>query len=281
MLCGGFKALQRNIDRFVVTNQRVFRVHGLLNRKEATMPLSRILDISVDKPIQGRILGYGHFTFESAAQEQGLRVIRYVGRPDERNLTIQRVVTPRRACAAEQPERPAWSNSSPRSSSPAAACRSPRIASRRPTARDARGVDAVLLVLDGYDDLEVALDLRLRPRGAYDDPPVVGQPEPQPDRRWDVARSPSERSSTCSTASPPSEVGRLVAQPVDHGRDRREVVHPHRELVGGVQAVGAGEVVEQVTQRAAGRLRPGRDVADQHQRARRRPCPSRASGSTQ
>ena len=80
-------------DRFVITNQRVFRVHGLLNRKEATMPLSRILDITVDKPIQGRILSFGHFTFESAAQEQGLRDIKYVGRPDERNLTIQRVVT--------------------------------------------------------------------------------------------------------------------------------------------------------------------------------------------
>ena len=93
MLWGGFRALQRNIDRFVVTNQRVFRVHGLFNRKEATMPLSRILDITVDKPLQGRILSYGHFTFESAAQEQGLRDIKFVGRPDERNLTIQRVVT--------------------------------------------------------------------------------------------------------------------------------------------------------------------------------------------
>jgi membrane protein YdbS with pleckstrin-like domain len=93
VLWGALRALQRNIDRFVVTNQRVFRVHGLLNRKEATMPLSRILDITVDKPIQGRILNYGHFTFESAAQAQGLRRITYVGRPDERNLTIQRVVT--------------------------------------------------------------------------------------------------------------------------------------------------------------------------------------------
>ncbi len=92
MLWGAFRALQRNIDRFVVTNQRVFRVHGLLNRKEATMPLSRILDITVDKPIQGRMLSFGHFTFESAAQEQGLRDIRYVGRPDERDLSIQRVV---------------------------------------------------------------------------------------------------------------------------------------------------------------------------------------------
>lgn len=93
ILWGIVKALQRNIDRFVVTNQRVFRVHGLLNRKEATMPLSRILDISVHKPIQGRILNFGHFIFESAAQAQGLRDIRYVARPDERNLTIQRVVT--------------------------------------------------------------------------------------------------------------------------------------------------------------------------------------------
>ncbi len=93
ILWGVVKALQRNIDQFVVTNQRVFRVNGLLNRKEATMPLSRILDISVDKPIQGRILNFGHFVFESAAQAQGLRDIRYVARPDERNLTIQRVVT--------------------------------------------------------------------------------------------------------------------------------------------------------------------------------------------
>ena len=38
------------------------------------------------------MLGYGHFVFESAAQEQGLRDIRYVGRPDERDLAIQRVV---------------------------------------------------------------------------------------------------------------------------------------------------------------------------------------------
>jgi len=92
VLWGGFRALQRNIDRFVVTNQRVFRVHGLFNRKEATMPLTRILDITVDKPLQGRVLNYGHFTFESAAQAQGLRTIRYVGRPDARSLTIQRVV---------------------------------------------------------------------------------------------------------------------------------------------------------------------------------------------
>ena len=88
----GWKALSANLDRFVITNMRVFRVHGVLARSLATMPLGRILDITVVKPMTGRILGYGHFTFESAAQDQGLRDIRFVGRPDERDLSIQRVV---------------------------------------------------------------------------------------------------------------------------------------------------------------------------------------------
>ena len=76
----------------MVTNMRVFRLHGVLNRKMATVPLIRILDITVNKPLIGRLLGFGHFVFESAAQEQGLREIRYVGRPDDRDLAIQRVV---------------------------------------------------------------------------------------------------------------------------------------------------------------------------------------------
>lgn len=91
-LHAGWLALVDHMDRFVVTNMRVFRVSGVLSRTIATMPISRILDITVAKPMLGRAMGYGHFVFESAAQEQGLRNIRYVGRPDERDLTIQRVV---------------------------------------------------------------------------------------------------------------------------------------------------------------------------------------------
>ena len=84
--------LREHRDRFVITNMRVFRIHGVLSTSLATMPLHRILDITVHKPLHGRLLGYGHFVFESAAQEQGLRDIRFVGRPDERDLAIQRVV---------------------------------------------------------------------------------------------------------------------------------------------------------------------------------------------
>ena len=87
-----WRILEQRMDRFVITNMRVFRVHGILAQRIATMPLSRILDISVHKPVVGRMFGYGHFVFESAAQEQGLREIRFVGDPDERGLTIQRVI---------------------------------------------------------------------------------------------------------------------------------------------------------------------------------------------
>ncbi|CAA9359033.1 MAG: FIG028593: membrane protein [uncultured Nocardioidaceae bacterium] len=91
-LHAGWRALNEHMDRFVITNMRVFRVRGVLAQSSATMPLRRILDITVEKPLLGRIFGYGHFVFESAAQEQGLREIKYVARPDERDLTIQEVV---------------------------------------------------------------------------------------------------------------------------------------------------------------------------------------------
>jgi hypothetical protein len=87
-----YRWLVEHMDRFVITNMRVFRVKGVFGQQLATMPLSRILDITVQKPLRGRMLGYGHFVFESAAQEQGLRDIRFVARPDERDLAIQRVV---------------------------------------------------------------------------------------------------------------------------------------------------------------------------------------------
>jgi hypothetical protein len=76
----------------VVTNLRVIRVNGVHSQDLATTPLSRNLDITVSKPLPGRLLGSGYVVSESAALEQGPRDIRYVGRPDERDPAIQRVV---------------------------------------------------------------------------------------------------------------------------------------------------------------------------------------------
>ena len=92
LVVGLWKVHVAHMDRFVITNMRVFRVHGVFDRSLATMPMTRILDISMYRSLMGQVLGYGHFVFESAAQGQGLREIRYVGDPDRRDLTIQRVI---------------------------------------------------------------------------------------------------------------------------------------------------------------------------------------------
>ncbi|GAA3135237.1 membrane protein YdbS with pleckstrin-like domain [Kribbella aluminosa] len=84
--------LTEHRDRFVVTNMRVMRIRGVFSQTVATTPIARVLDITLQKPIIGRMLGYGHFVFESAAQDQGFREIKWVSRPDDRDLTIQRVI---------------------------------------------------------------------------------------------------------------------------------------------------------------------------------------------
>lgn len=80
------------MDRFVVTNLRVFRVHGTFERHVATVPLMRILDITVHQPFLGTLFNYGHLVFESAAQDQGLRDIKYVDDPFTMEHTIEQVI---------------------------------------------------------------------------------------------------------------------------------------------------------------------------------------------
>lgn len=89
---GLIRLVREHTDRFVVTNMRVFRVHGVFTRNLATVPIARILDISVKQPFIGMIFNYGHFVFESAAQEQGLRAIRFVPDIEMHDRTIQTII---------------------------------------------------------------------------------------------------------------------------------------------------------------------------------------------
>lgn len=89
----GFWRIHReNMDRFVLTNMRVYRVKGVFNQHMASVPIARILDISVERPFWGQVLGFGHFVFESAAQDQGLKRIEFVPRIVQRDQTIQTVI---------------------------------------------------------------------------------------------------------------------------------------------------------------------------------------------
>jgi len=92
----GLHALYRIVeeyrDRFIITNQRVFRVNGVFSTARASVPLLRILDITVNKPLIGRWLNYGHFIFESAAQVQGLNKITFVRDIDQREDVLRMVM---------------------------------------------------------------------------------------------------------------------------------------------------------------------------------------------
>ena len=70
-------------DWFVATNKRVLLTYGVFTRKVAMMPLMKVTDMSYNRSVLGRLLGYGEFVLESAGQDQALRTVSFLPRPDE------------------------------------------------------------------------------------------------------------------------------------------------------------------------------------------------------
>ena len=89
----GLKAWQWWSDRIVVTDQRIFEVSGVLTRKVASMPLTRVTDMTYRRSLLGRILGYGDLIVESAGQDQALSRIERLPHPDDFYRTITSLVT--------------------------------------------------------------------------------------------------------------------------------------------------------------------------------------------
>ncbi|MGZ5405034.1 MAG: PH domain-containing protein, partial [Nocardioides sp.] len=65
-------------DWFVATDKRFLLFYGFLRRKVAMMPLTKVTDMTFDRTLAGRIIGYGTFLLESAGQDQALGHIEYV-----------------------------------------------------------------------------------------------------------------------------------------------------------------------------------------------------------
>jgi membrane protein YdbS with pleckstrin-like domain len=75
-------------DRFVLTNRRVMVVSGLITRKVAMMPLQRVTDMAYVQGALGRVLDFGTFVLESAGQDQALREIKHLPRPNDLYLRM-------------------------------------------------------------------------------------------------------------------------------------------------------------------------------------------------
>jgi membrane protein YdbS with pleckstrin-like domain len=86
-----FKVFEWSDEFFAVTGVRVMLVHGLLTRRVDMMPLNKVTDLTVDRSIMGRMLGYGTIVLESAGQDQALSTVEYVPEPEAVYLEISSV----------------------------------------------------------------------------------------------------------------------------------------------------------------------------------------------
>ena len=73
-----WKVLNWRREWFVATDKRFLLLYGFIRRKVAMMPLQKVTDMSFDRSLLGRIVGYGTFVMESAGQGQALSVIDHV-----------------------------------------------------------------------------------------------------------------------------------------------------------------------------------------------------------
>jgi uncharacterized membrane protein YdbT with pleckstrin-like domain len=71
------------IERIVVTDKRVMLAQGIITHKVGMMPLSKVTDLTFERTLNGRMLGYGTIVVESAGQIQALNQINYMPRPEE------------------------------------------------------------------------------------------------------------------------------------------------------------------------------------------------------
>lgn len=75
-------------EYFAVTKVRVMLVTGLIAKRVDMMPLSKITDLTVNRSVLGRMLGYGTLVLESAGQDQALSKVEYVPEPEAIYLEI-------------------------------------------------------------------------------------------------------------------------------------------------------------------------------------------------
>nr|WP_276612496.1 PH domain-containing protein [Kineococcus vitellinus] len=74
--------LWRN-DWFMATDRRLLLTYGVFRRQVAMMPLSKVTDMSYNRSLAGRLLGYGELVMESAGQDRALSHVDRLPMPDQ------------------------------------------------------------------------------------------------------------------------------------------------------------------------------------------------------
>ena len=69
-------------EQFVVTDKRFILITGVFTTKVAMMPLTKVTDLTYERNVLGRALGYGTIVVESAGQIQAFRRIEHLPQPE-------------------------------------------------------------------------------------------------------------------------------------------------------------------------------------------------------
>ena len=78
-----WKWLQWRGDWFIATDKRLLLTYGVVKRQVAMMPLTKVTDMSYNRTVLGRLLGYGELVMESAGQDQALSDVDRLPMPDQ------------------------------------------------------------------------------------------------------------------------------------------------------------------------------------------------------
>ncbi len=79
-------------ERIVVTDKRIMLSQGFITSRIGMMPLSKVTDLTYERSVTGRALGYGTLVIESAGQIQALNRISYVPQPEEFYRAVSELV---------------------------------------------------------------------------------------------------------------------------------------------------------------------------------------------
>lgn len=71
------------VERFVITDKRVMLAKGIITHNVGMMPLQKVTDLTFERTLTGRLMGYGTIVIESAGQIQALNRIEFIPRPEE------------------------------------------------------------------------------------------------------------------------------------------------------------------------------------------------------
>jgi uncharacterized membrane protein YdbT with pleckstrin-like domain len=101
-----WKTVNWSVDYFVVTSERLLLTTGFAYRRVNMMPLTKVTDMSFNRSLAGRLLGYGEFVVESAGQDQALRNVQFIPYPEQLYLLICGMLFPSSAQDEEGESRP-------------------------------------------------------------------------------------------------------------------------------------------------------------------------------